>query len=71
MADKFDVPGLEFYDQGKKKTMKYVYPDTKHWCAGWILFKNPGDGGWVTLRKATDADLKAINAAVVSAHHSD
>ena len=67
----FDVPGLEFYDGASKRQMKYVYPDTKHWTAGWILYKNPGDGQWVTLRKASDADLAAINQSVVNAHHND
>jgi len=65
----FDVPGFEFYDQASKRQMKYVYPDTAHWTAGWILYRNPGDGQWVTLRKATDDDIKALNRAVVVAHH--
>ena len=66
---KFDPPGLEFYDAGSCRTMKYVYPDTPHSTAGWILYKHP-DGQWVTLRKATDADVKALNKAVIGAHHA-
>lgn len=64
----FDVPGLEFYDAASQRTMKYVYPDTKHWAAGWILYKHP-DGQWVTLRKASDVDIEALNGAVIRAHH--
>lgn len=71
MSQSFDVPGLEFYDGATERQMKYVYPDTPHWTAGWILYRNPGDGQWVTLRKATEADVKAITGAVVTAHHSE
>lgn len=71
MKQPFDVPGLEFYDGASKRQMKYVYPDTAHWTAGWILYRNPGDGQWVTLRKATEADVNAITGAVVEAHHSE
>ncbi len=67
---KFDVRGLEFFDQASNWQMKYVYPDTDHWSAGWILYKNPGDGQWVTLRKATDADIAVLNKAVMEATHA-
>ena len=50
--------------------MKYVYPDAKHWTAGWILYQHP-DGQWVTLRKATDIDIAAINKAIVTAYHDE
>ncbi len=68
MAEYFDVPGLEFFDAASNRTMKYVYPDTAHSAAGWLLYRHV-DGQWITLRKATDADLAAINGAVVKAHH--
>jgi len=64
----FDVPGLEMYDATTGKTLKYIYPDTPHWTAGWILYKVP-DGGLATYRKATDADIAQINKAVSQAHH--
>jgi hypothetical protein len=63
-----EVPGFSFYDGGSGKQLKYVYPDTKHWTAGWLLYKHP-DGQWVTYRKATDADIVAMNKAIVEAHH--
>lgn len=63
------IPGPEFYDVSTKRWIKYVYPDANHWCAGWLLYKHC-DGHWVTYRKATDADIEAINRAVVQAHHS-
>lgn len=66
----FDVTGLKFFDGATKREMKYVYPDTPHWSAGWILFKHP-DGQWVTLRKATEGDIKRINQAVIGAHHAE
>lgn len=65
-----DPMGLEFFDNATKKRMKYVYPDTKHWTAGWILYKHP-EGKWVTLRKATDDDITRISQAVVEAHHAE
>jgi hypothetical protein len=70
ISDSFDVPGVEFYDVASGRTMKYVYPDTKHWAAGWILYRN-GDGGWVTLRKASPDDVSVITRAVVRAHHTE
>jgi hypothetical protein len=65
--DNANPPGLEFEANGKQ--MKYVYPDTPHSAAGWLLYRHP-DGQWVTLRKATDADIVAINRAVVESHHA-
>ena len=64
-----DPAGLEFYDARSERWMKYVYPDTPHWTAGWILYKHP-DGQWVTLRKATDDDIAVMNRAVSEAHHA-
>jgi hypothetical protein len=67
-GDVKDRSGLEFYDATTRRTMKYMYPDTDHWTAGWLLYKHP-DGQWVTYRKATDADIASMNEAVVKAHH--
>ncbi len=44
-------PSLQFYDAANDRQMLYVYPDSQHWTAGWLLYQNPGDGQWVTLRK--------------------
>lgn len=67
MAQDYDPPGLNFETNGKQ--MKYCYPDCpRESLRGWLLYKHP-DGQWVSLRKATDADISAINGAVVSAHH--
>lgn len=65
----YQPSGIRFYDNASKREMMLVYPDEpQESLRGWILFRHP-DGQWVTLRKATDADRKAINAAVVEAHH--
>ena len=64
MSSQTDPVGLEFFDNATKKRMKYVYPDYPHWTAGWILYKHP-DGQWVTLRKATYADVGRISQAVI------
>lgn len=64
----FDVAPLRFYDQRRRQDMMYVYPDTKHELAGWLLFKHP-DGQWVTLRKATDDDIMRLSSAVIGALH--
>ncbi len=62
-------PSLQFFDAANNREMLYVYPDSQHWTAGRLLYQNPGDGQWVTLRKATDTDLAAINGAIVRGHH--
>jgi hypothetical protein len=66
----FDPPGLRFFDQASNRWMKYFYPDSSHGYAGWICYKHP-EGQWVTLRKATEDDLRRINKAVVEAHHAE
>ncbi len=68
IEDSFDIAPLKFYDQKREQPMMYVYPDTKHWCAGWLLYQAK-HGGWVTLRKATDEDIERMSAAVIEAHH--
>ena len=65
--DLYDPAGTRFYDVTSGREMKYV---TEGHAKGWIVYKHP-DGQWVTLRKATDADLAMINETVVRAHHSD
>jgi hypothetical protein len=63
----YEPDGLKFEANGKQ--MMYCYPDCeRESLRGWILYKHP-DGQWVTLRKATDDDIKRINSAVVDAHH--
>jgi hypothetical protein len=66
-----DPPGLNFQARyaGKTRAMRYVYPDTDHEAAGWILWKHP-DGLWVTLRKATEADIEEMSAAVSRDFHA-
>lgn len=63
---KLAVAPLRFESNGKE--MMYCYPDSKHELAGWILYRHP-DGQWVTLRKATDADIEAVSEAVSSQFH--
>lgn len=54
----FNPPGLEFESNGK--TMKYCYGDCPQISLrGWLLYKHP-DGQWIALRRASDADIKAI-----------
>jgi hypothetical protein len=65
-----NIPGLTFHDEGSGKNMRYIYPDAQHWCAGWLLSQKV-DGGWMTVRKATDIDIAAINRAVSEAHHQE
>lgn len=61
--------GISFFDAASKRKMRYIYPDAGHWCAGWIIVQNPS-GQWMTLRKATDADIAALNCGVAEAHHA-
>lgn len=62
------LSGVEFFDTTSNRQMKYVYRDSNHWAAGWILYRH--DGQWVTLRKATKQDIDAINRAMKEAHHA-
>lgn len=65
--ENYDPKGLKFESNGKE--MMYCYPDCeRESLRGVLCYKHP-DGQWVTLRKATDADISAINGAVVHAHH--
>ena len=69
-SEKFDVAPLRFYDQRRRQNMMYVYPDTKHELAGWLLYQHPA-GQWVTLRKATDNDVERLSSMVIYAHHGE
>jgi hypothetical protein len=31
--------GISFYDEATRSQMRYIYPDARHWCAGWIVRK--------------------------------
>ncbi len=71
MSDTFDaenISGVSFFSQTQNKNMRYLYPDCGHHWAGWILYKHP-DGHWVSFRKATQADIRELNEAVVKGHH--
>ena len=67
VSPKLAVAPLRFESNGKE--MMYCYPDSKHELAGWILYRHP-DGQWVTLRKATDADVEKMSEAVSAQFHS-
>ena len=59
-----DIPGAEIYDVVSGRTMKLVPPSADHWCAGWLLYQHP-DGGWVTLRKATEDDRRRVETEML------
>lgn len=63
----YEPSGMKFFANGKE--MMLVTEDEPQKCwHGWLLYRHP-DGQWVSLRKATDADIAAITEAVVRAHH--
>jgi hypothetical protein len=68
MANNYEPRGTRFY-ANDKEMMLVTDDETRKDMHGWLLYKHP-DGQWVSLRKATDADLAAINKAVVEAHHA-
>lgn len=57
MSAPFKPKGIQFQDRNYGKLMLVDMPD--HWAHGWICYEHP-DGGWVTLRKATEADKEAV-----------
>jgi len=60
---------IDFFDARSGRDMRYIYPDSSHYLAGWVLFRHPHAENWVTLRKASAEDIAAINKAVVEARH--
>jgi hypothetical protein len=67
MSEIYQPSGTRFHDLASGREMMLVHAGELY--AGWIVYKHP-DGQWVTLREATDADRRAIDAAVIAAHHS-
>jgi len=68
MFDPDVLPGISFYSDSHHCWIRYIYPDAKHFCAGWLLAIGPS-GEWNALHRATDEDLTAIRQAVVRSHH--
>lgn len=69
---KFDptsLHGVSFFDGAANRNMRYIYPDADHWTAGWLVVQNPS-GEWMTLRKATGADIATLNEAIARSHHA-
>lgn len=65
MSEHYQPSGVEFYDAASGRTMMFVddAEPQKGW-RGWLLYKHP-DGQWVSLRKATLADLLMLAQAGV------
>ena len=55
--------GFGFYDLAKDRQM--ILCDEGEW-SGWLFYQHP-DGEWVSLRKATDADIAAITKQLIAA----
>lgn len=51
----FEPTGMHFYDRYRGEMMYVTEGEWK----GWLLYKHP-DGQWVSLRKATEDDMKAL-----------
>lgn len=62
-----DPPGTSFFDANTGRNMRLV---TAGEWKGWIVYRHP-DGGWVSLRRATQDDLARINDAVSAAFHME
>lgn len=68
MATNYEPKGITFHSNGKEMMLVYDN-EPRVEMRGWLLYRHP-DGQWVSLRKATDADIETISAAVVEAHHA-
>ena len=55
----YDPPGIAFFDKASRRVMKLV---TDGQFKDWIVYKHP-EGQWVSLRKATEDDLKRLKTA--------
>jgi hypothetical protein len=58
----YEPSGFQFYDLASAREMKWVFGDRQENLNDWLVYKHP-DGQWVTLRKITEADKKAMIAA--------
>lgn len=59
--DPFDPAGVRFWDVGQHRELLLV--EVGPW-AGWICYRNV-DGQWVSLREATEEDLRRLHQARV------
>ena len=64
----YEPSGTKFFANGREM-MLVLTDEPRKDMHGWLLYRHP-DGQWVSLRKATDADISAISQAVSNAHHS-
>jgi hypothetical protein len=68
-ATNYEPKGTRFEANGKEM-MLVLDNEPRAELHGWLLYRHP-DGQWVTLRKATDADIAVISQAVINAHHCE
>lgn len=61
MTKNYEPSGIKFRVRDKEM-MLVVADEPRKELHGWLLYRYP-DGPWVTLRKATDADIAAISTA--------
>lgn len=60
----FIEPGigyLDFFDGPSQTPMRLIHPEQKSRWSGWLFVNRSGQ--WVSLRMATDADLREIHRA--------
>lgn len=70
-AENYNPKGYLFFDETSGRQIKLVAEDEpRESIRGWLLTKHP-DGQWVSLRKATAADLDAVREAMVRDFHAD
>ncbi len=64
-SEPYEPKGTRFHDAISNRNMLLV---SEGHMRGWLCYRHP-DGQWVTLRKATDDDLRALGdtAAEVTA----
>lgn len=51
-----------FYDKANDREMLLV---RSGYARGWLCYKNAG-GNWVTLREATEGDLRIIHETIIN-----
>ncbi len=61
-TDVYAYPGQSFYSITENRELRYLYPDSGHPWAGWIIAAHP-DGGWYSFRKATERDIAELKNA--------
>ena len=65
LTEKPEPKGMRFYSRARQQEMIFCQHEGNEWDQ-WLFYKHP-DGQWVSLRRATEADIAELAQAVKEA----